>query len=84
VRVSGLGTSGSTAPTVSYFGYTLPFFDPDDPDGDANLADAAAEETLEWPWPELVRVTVTLTDPGDETIERTFQYVFPTPGNTAR
>lgn len=84
VRASGLGTSGSTAPTVSYFGYTLPFFDPDDPDGDGNLADGAAEETLEWPWPELVRVTVTLTDPGDETIERTFQYVFPTPGNTAR
>lgn len=84
VRASGLGTGGSTAPTVSYFGYTLPFFDPEDPDGDGNAADAAAQETLEWPWPELVRVTVTLTDPGDETIERTFQYVFPTPGNTAR
>ncbi len=84
VRTSGLGSSGSAGPAVSYFGYTLPFFDPEDPDGDGNLADAAAQETLEWPWPELVRVTVTLTDPGDETIERTFQYVFPTPGNSAR
>lgn len=88
VRVSGLGGSGSL-PTVSYFGYTLPFFDPENPDGSTVTPgivepDAAAEETLEWPWPELVRVTVTLADPGDETIERTFQYVFPTPGNSAR
>jgi hypothetical protein len=89
VRTSGLGGVGRPGPTVSYFGYTLPFFDPDNPDGSTPVPgqvepDAAAEETLEWPWPELVRVTVTLTDPGDETIERTFQYVFPTPGNTAR
>lgn len=88
VRVSGLGGGGSL-PTVSYFGYTLPFFDPDNPDGSTVTPgmvepDAAAEETLEWPWPELVRVTVTLADPGDETVERTFQYVFPTPGNSAR
>ncbi len=84
VRTSGLGTAGPADAVVSYFGYTLPFFDADDPDGDGNLADAAAVNTLDWPWPELVRVTVTLTDPGDETIERTFQYVFPTPGNPVR
>lgn len=84
VRTTTLGGSGAASAVVSYFGYTLPFFDADDPDGDGNLADAAVEETLEWPWPELVRVTVTLNDPGDETIERTFQYVFPTPGNPAR
>lgn len=84
VRTSALGGSGSASAVVSYFGYTLPFFDADDPDGDTNFADAAAEDTLDWPWPELVRVTVTLTDPGDETIERTFQYVFPTPGNPVR
>lgn len=83
VRTTGLGGSGPQ-PLVSYFGYTLPFFDPADPDNDGNLADAAAGDSLEWPWPELVRVTVTLADPGDETIERTFQYVFPTPGNSAR
>lgn len=83
VRVSGLGTTAGV-PIVSYFGYTLPFFDPDDPDNDGNQADAAAEQTMDWPWPELVRVTVTLVDPGDETIERTFQYVFPTPGNPVR
>jgi hypothetical protein len=83
VAAASLGGSGPQ-PVVSYFGYTLPFFDPADPDGDGNLADAAAGDSLEWPWPELVRVTVTLTDPGDETIERTFQYVFPTPGNSAR
>lgn len=84
VQTSALGGSGPANAVVSYFGYTLPFFDADDPDGDGNLADAAAVDTLDWPWPELVRVTVTLTDPGDETIERTFQYVFPTPGNPVR
>ncbi len=83
VDVTGVGTTAGV-PTVSYFGYTLPFFSPDNPDDDPATPDAAANDTLEWPWPELVRVTVTLADPGDETIERTFQYVFPTPGNTAR
>ena len=85
VTLTGLGTSSPNALSlVSYFGYTLPFFDPDDPDGDTNTPDAAASDTLDWPWPELIRVTVSLNDPGDETIERTFQYVFPTPGNPVR
>lgn len=83
VTGSSLGGAGNV-PLVSYFGYTLPFFNPDDPDRDGDEADAAAQDTLEWPWPELVRVTVTLADPGDETIERTFQFVFPTPGNPVR
>ncbi|MFI4916165.1 MAG: hypothetical protein ACIAS6_06635 [Phycisphaerales bacterium JB060] len=83
VRTTGIGGSGTDA-VVSYFGYTLPFFDADDPDNDGDPIDAAADETLDWPWPELVRVTVTLTDPGDETIERTFQFVFPTPDGSAR
>ncbi|MFI4881736.1 MAG: hypothetical protein ACIAQU_04035 [Phycisphaerales bacterium JB064] len=84
VRGSSLGGATSSAPLVSYFGYTLPFFNPADPDRDGNLADESAQDTLEWPWPELVRVTVTLADPGDETIERTFQFVFPTPENPVR
>lgn len=83
VTGSSLGGAGNV-PLVSYFGYTLPFFNPDDPDRDGDVADAAAQDTLDWPWPELVRVTVTLADPGDETIERTFQFVFPTPGNPVR
>ncbi len=89
--IHGVEVSGAPADaaTVSYFGYTIPFFNPDDPDGDsasasASTADAALDDTLAWPWPELVRVTVSLVDPGDETIERTFQYVFPTPGNPVR
>lgn len=83
VWATGIGGSGPDA-IVSYFGYTLPFFDPENPDGDIDTPDAAANDTLDWPWPELVRVTVTLTDPGDETIERTFQFVFPTPDGSAR
>jgi len=85
--IHGVDASGFTPPdttTISYFGYTLPYFNPDDPDLDGNTNDAAVADTLAWPWPELVRVTVRLTDPGDETIERTFQYVFPTPGNPVR
>jgi type II secretory pathway pseudopilin PulG len=32
-----------------------------------------------WPWPTLIRVTVTLSDPQTPTIESTFQYTFTTP-----
>lgn len=32
-----------------------------------------------WPWPKLIRLTVTLSDPQDPTIESTFQYTFTTP-----
>ncbi|MEO1007601.1 MAG: hypothetical protein AAFX79_03480 [Planctomycetota bacterium] len=79
---SGLGTAGDES-LVSYFGYTTPYFDPGDPDGDGANTDAALEDTLEWPWPELIRVTVTLVDPADDAAERTFQFVFPTPASPA-
>lgn len=36
-------------------------------------------DTIPWPWPKLVRVTVTIADPNDPTVEQTFQYVFETP-----
>jgi hypothetical protein len=66
----------------SYFGYHDPTFDPDDPlrnglnNGDESLADS-----LPWPWPKLLRVTLSLADPNDPSIEETFQFVVEMPGD---
>ncbi|MGH7131625.1 MAG: hypothetical protein ACREJO_06745 [Phycisphaerales bacterium] len=38
--------------------------------------------SIPWPWPALIRVTVTLADPNDPKLERTFQFIFKTPGQT--
>lgn len=38
--------------------------------------------SIAWPWPALIRVTVTLADPNDPKLERTFQFIFKTPGQT--
>lgn len=32
------------------------------------------------PWPRFIRITMSLADPEDETIERTFQFIFSVPG----
>lgn len=37
-------------------------------------------DTDERPWPELIRITIRLADPGDPTVETTLQYVFEVPG----
>lgn len=39
-------------------------------------------DTLPWPWPKLLRVTVTLSDPNDPTVEQTFQFVLEVPQGT--
>lgn len=42
-------------------------------------AEAAAlqpKETMDWPWPKLIRITLTLADPEDPTFEQTYQFVF--------
>jgi prepilin-type N-terminal cleavage/methylation domain-containing protein len=57
---------------TSYFGYIDPEFTPTPP---------SLSDSLPWAWPKLVRVTMTLADPNDPGVERTFQFVFPTPGN---
>jgi hypothetical protein len=36
-------------------------------------------EGNDWPWPKFIRVTISLADPLDPTIERTFQMVFDIP-----
>ncbi|GAB5495494.1 MAG: hypothetical protein Phyf2KO_05740 [Phycisphaerales bacterium] len=45
----------------------------DDIDGDGN----AAED--EWPWPKMVRITMSFADPIDQTIEETFQFIIEIP-----
>ena len=45
----------------------------DDIDGDGN----AIED--EWPWPKLVRITMSFADPIDQTIEETFQFIIEIP-----
>jgi prepilin-type N-terminal cleavage/methylation domain-containing protein len=36
-------------------------------------------DTVPWPWPKLLRVTVSLADPSDPTAEQRFQFVLPVP-----
>ena len=51
-----------------------PFRDayPDDIDGDGVYDDA-------WPWPRLLRITMSFADPVDQTVEDTFQFVVELP-----
>lgn len=39
-------------------------------------------DTIPWAWPRMIRLTVTLADPEDVTIERTFQFIFTLPAQT--
>ncbi|VAX39543.1 hypothetical protein MNBD_PLANCTO03-1037 [hydrothermal vent metagenome] len=61
---------------TAHFGYIHPYYAPTNPDG-------LDPETLPWPWPKLIRVTMTLADPVDPSIEQTFQFVFETPETDA-
>ncbi|MEQ1731993.1 MAG: hypothetical protein ABL982_26770, partial [Vicinamibacterales bacterium] len=37
-------------------------------------------DTVPWAWPTLIRITISIADPADPLIERTFQFVVPTAG----
>lgn len=71
------------APITSYFGSVNPTFNPDkDPAGGDGVLDRpldSASPTIPWAWPKLIRVTLSLADPSDPSIERTFQFVFQVP-----
>lgn len=56
---------------TAHFGYTDPTYLPGDP-----LLDPA---TVPWAWPKLIRITISLADPSDPSIEQTFQFIFETP-----
>jgi prepilin-type N-terminal cleavage/methylation domain-containing protein len=76
---------GSPAPAANatfltnYFGYVDPAFNPDlNGNGQADPTDSA-DPWSAWPWPALVRVTVTMADALDPTIEQSFQFILPVP-----
>lgn len=79
-------------PLTHYFGYADPRAVPLDPDGDgiidgydmnedgvADDLDGDGVSTDEWPWPKLVRITMSFADPIDQTTEETFQFVIEIP-----
>lgn len=67
-------------PLTSYFGFFDPGFNPDaDGDGKLESPTDSLNPTIPWAWPKLIRVTLSLADPADPTIERTFQFVFDVP-----
>jgi len=78
----------SAEPLTSYFGYVDPTFNPDRQAAVGATASTlpdllspgdAATATLPWAWPKLIRVTLSLADPNDPKIERTFQFTFDVP-----
>lgn len=88
IHASNTGPTGPTPPlsenVYSFFGYTDPTFNPDDPDGNPNTPDEALAGSIAWAWPKLIRVTMTIGHPTDPDIEESFEFVFETPGNPVR
>ncbi len=60
---------------TAHFGYIHPYYTPTDPNVDPAI--------IPWPWPKLIRITMTLADPVDPSIEQTFQFIFETPETDA-
>lgn len=71
---SGAGTplASPLTPLYSFFGYIDPTYrnEPYDP---------TQPTTIEWPWPKLLRFTVTLVDPSDPLAEQTYQFIVELP-----
>jgi hypothetical protein len=63
------------AQATAHFGYVDPTWP-----GAGSLSDGEPP-TLAWPWPKLIRVTMTLADPTDPSVEETFQFVFEVPAD---
>ena len=66
-------------PLYSFFGYLDPTFKPTVVNGAQ-----VDPDTLEWPWPKLLRFTIGLTDPADPTFEQTYQFIVEVPAATQR
>ena len=73
---------------TSYFGYTDPTFNPDRdaptgspiPDGLLISPGDSRSPTIPWAWPRYIRVTMSLADPNNPSVEQGFQFVFDVPG----
>ncbi len=68
--IYGYTPTATQSSLTSYFGYVDPTF-----------TDAGLSQAVVCPWPRMIRITVTLSDAVDPTIESTFQFVFRTPQN---
>jgi type II secretory pathway pseudopilin PulG len=74
----------------NYFGWQDPTFDPENPttgsgsrNGLLDQPNESASPTIDWPWPKMIRITLSLADPRDPSIEQTFQFVFDVPAGQA-
>jgi prepilin-type N-terminal cleavage/methylation domain-containing protein len=54
------------------------------PNGILDVPSESASPTIAWPWPKLIRITVSLADPNNPSIEQTFQFVFDVPAARAQ
>jgi prepilin-type N-terminal cleavage/methylation domain-containing protein len=69
-QVALTGPTGSPSePEVVVFGLTTP-----------STGTNPTTYAVAVPWPKFIRVTVSLADPDDDTLERTYQFVFALPG----
>jgi hypothetical protein len=66
-------------PFYSFFGYLDPTWVPPLVNGVQ-----VDPDTLEWPWPKLLRFTIGLTDPVDPTFEQTYQFIVEVPAASQR
>jgi hypothetical protein len=85
---AGYDPTAPQLPVTSYFGWTDPTFDPEHPfdpeiqtggNGVLDRPDEASDPNIEWPWPKMIRITLSLADPADPSVEQTFQFVFDVP-----
>jgi hypothetical protein len=56
------------------------WYDPPPPGGsNAEKADPREPATIPWPWPKLVRITLSIADPNEPLREQTFQFIIEVP-----
>jgi type II secretory pathway pseudopilin PulG len=72
---SGAISTPSNAQATAHFGY----IDPTWPGG--STPPIGEPRTLPWAWPKLIRVTMTLVDPVDPSIQESFQFVLDVPAD---
>ena len=68
-------------PLYSFFGYVDPTYNPTVLPFDQSKGDP---DTVEWPWPKLLRFTISLVDAADPSVEQTFQFVVDLPAANRR
>lgn len=79
--IYGFVPVGNESCLTSHFGYNDPTFAAPLDNDQNGVPDAGqpAIGVLPWAWPRMIRITLTLSDPQDPTIESTFQFIFRTP-----